>query len=84
MANKKKMTQWLIEHREKSNCNSWFWHNGHWGEGGCDKKYLCEIYQYGICYLHHKKFNHKKECFIKERYNKCNFMTYLKTPLRII
>ena len=88
---KKQMVQWLIEHKKKSNCNYWYWHNCHWEEGGCKKKYLCEIFQYGICYYYHKKYIHKnkcynkrEECFIKKKYNQCNFITYLKSPLRLV
>ena len=72
---KKQMTQWLIKHREKSNCNNCHWHTKY----GCDKKkYLCELYQYGIDYNIHKKcYCIDKICIMKYKNKPCNFINFL-------
>ena len=79
---KKQINRWLIEHKNKSNCNNWNLYNCQCK--GYRKKYLCEIFQYGICYYYHQTFNHEKKCFIKKKYKQCNFIKYLKSPLKII
>ena len=85
----KQMNKWLLEHKKKTLCH----HNKlclttrmcRWG---CtEKKYICELYDFGNYYLNHvwlHSNNHKNSCYIKESYGQCNFITYLKIPLSLI
>ena len=74
---KKQISEWLIEHREKSNCNHWYMHTIY----GCNKKkYICELYQCGVGYNIHKKRFCMDKCIMKKKYKECNFINFLKIP----
>jgi hypothetical protein len=39
---KKRISEWLMEHKKKSNCNNWYNHTKY----GCnEEKYICQLYQ---------------------------------------
>lgn len=75
---KKQITQWLIEHKNKSNCNNWHMHCNY----GCNnKKYICQLYQSGIGYNIHKRcYCMNKNCILKYKHKSCNFINFLKLP----
>ena len=72
------MKQWLIEHREKSNCNNWHMHT----KFGCnEKKYICQLYQCGVGYKIHKRiFCTDKNCIMKYKNKSCDFINFIKIP----
>ena len=65
---KKQMTQWLIEHREKSNCSNKYW----WKS--CKYTHICDIYKLGYLYI--RDFKEEKISFYKYLKNKRNKYNY--------